>query len=128
VPALPPNVKFMTGVPFILGQARTNAIAAEPTSVDNASNMIPPARKQRSKKQSKDSNKLLDTITESASNNANITSSLRNLKSDASTSTTDLTNGGAGGNAKDDVAVKKVQKGQITALGKMLSAFKQKSS
>jgi len=106
----------MIGVPFILGQAKTNAIPPDPTTIDNAPNSIPPPRKQRSKKQSKDGNKLLDTITESSHS-----ATLRGLKSDASTSTTDLTNGG-----KDD-GIKKVQKGQITALGKMLSAFKQKS-
>jgi len=116
---LPANVKYMTGVPFILGQAKTNSIPPDPTSIDNGPNSYPPPRKQRSKKQSKDSNKLLDTITESSQNAA----TLRGVKSDASTSTTDLSNGGAG---KED-GIKKVQRGQITALGKMLSAFKQKS-
>jgi len=40
---------------------------------------------------------------------------------DAATSTTDLSGGGGGG---DEDSPKKVQKGQINALAKMLSALK----
>jgi len=75
----------------------------------------PPVRKQRTRKP-KD---VLDTISE----RPGLSTARKSpdfQRRDASTSTTDL-----GGLAKDDGdGVKKVQKGQINALAKMLSALR----
>jgi len=82
----------------------------------------PPVRKQRTRKQPQKDLKL-DTITERPTGLASSQKSPDNLRRDASTSTTDLGLPGA----KDDVSeggVKKVQKGQINALAKMLSALR----
>jgi len=81
----------------------------------------PPIRKQRTRKPPKDLK--LDTITERpATGSASAQKSPEYLRRDASTSTTDL----AGGAAKDEGTdgVKKVQKGQINTLAKMLSALR----
>jgi hypothetical protein len=77
----------------------------------------PPVRKPRTRKQPKDLK--LDTITERPSG----PKSPENLRRDASTSTTDLANTS---NIKEDGegGVKKVQKGQINALAKMLFALR----
>ena len=81
----------------------------------------PPVRKQRTRKPPKDLK--LDTITERPLGPASSQKSPEHLR-DASTSTTDL-DGGAPNNCKDDgEGVKKVQKGQINALAKMLSALR----
>lgn len=82
----------------------------------------PPVRKQRTRKPPKDLK--LNTITEQPSGPASSQKSPEHLRRDASTSTTDL--GGVGPNSgKDDgEGVKKVQKGQINALAKMLSALR----
>jgi len=82
----------------------------------------PPVRKQRTRKQPQKDLKL-DTITERPTGLASSQKPPDNLRRDASTSTTDLDLPGA----KDDVSeggVKKVQKGQINALAKMLSALR----
>ena len=76
----------------------------------------PPVRKQRTRKSPQDLK--LDTITERPT--AHGQKSPEYLRRDASTSTTDLGNG-----VTTDVdGVKKVQKGQINALAKMLSALR----
>jgi hypothetical protein len=81
----------------------------------------PPIRKQRTRKPPKDLK--LDTITERpATGSASAQQkSPENLRRDASTSTTDLASP-----TKDEGAdgVKKVQKGQINTLAKMLSALR----
>lgn len=77
----------------------------------------PPARKQRTRKPPPKDPKL-DTITERPP--AHGRRSPEYLRRDASTSTTDLGNG----LTTDADAVKKVQKGQINALAKMLSALR----
>ena len=76
----------------------------------------PPVRKQRTRKSPKDLK--LDTITERPT--AHGQKSPEYLRRDASTSTTDLGNGVA----TDVDGVRKVQKGQINALAKMLSALR----
>lgn len=76
----------------------------------------PPVRKQRTRKSQKDLK--LDTITERPAVLGQ--KSPENLRRDASTSTTDLGNG----IAADADGVRKVQKGQINALAKMLSALR----
>lgn len=78
----------------------------------------PPIRKQRTKK---NKDLTLDTITERPQNSA-AGKSLEAQRRDASTSTTDL----AGfNNGKDDGdGVKKVHKGQINTLAKILSAIR----
>jgi len=82
----------------------------------------PPVRKQRTRKPPKDLK--LDTITERPSGPVSNQKSPPEHLRDASTSTTDLS-GGAPNNGKDDgEGVKKVQKGQINALAKMLSALR----
>ncbi|KAF8070322.1 kinase-like domain-containing protein [Lyophyllum atratum] len=78
----------------------------------------PPTRKQRTKKPK---DVKLDTITERPANLA-AGKSIEAQRQDASTSTTDLS--GLGGGKDDGEGVKKVQKGQINALAKMLSALR----
>lgn len=78
----------------------------------------PPVRKQRTKK---NKDVKLDTITERPQNAA-AGKSLEAQRRDASTSTTDL--GGLGSGKEDGEGVKKVQRGQINALAKMLSALR----
>lgn len=77
----------------------------------------PPARKQRPRKPK---DLKLDTINERPTNTIHKVAPVYQRK-DVSTSTTDLT-----GHGKDEQepGVKKVQKGQITALAKMLSALR----
>lgn len=83
----------------------------------------PPVRKQRTRKPPPKDIKL-DTITERPSGPASSQKSPEHLRRDASTSTTDL-GGVSPNNGKDDSeGVKKVQKGQINALAKMLSALR----
>lgn len=78
----------------------------------------PPQRKPRTRK-TKDPK--LDTINERPGQSGGIPRAPENLRRDASTSTTDLA-----GNGREDGSenVKKVQKGQINALAKMLSALR----
>jgi len=86
----------------------------------------PPVRKQRTRKPAQKDLKL-DTITERPAGPASGQKSPHYPRIDASTSTTDLAGLPGGGNAKDDSGeggVKKVQKGQINALAKMLSALR----
>jgi len=78
----------------------------------------PPVRKQRTRKPK---DLKLDTITERPAGPSSSQKSPE-LRRDASTSTTDL--GGLSGGKDDGEGVKKVQKGQINALAKMLSALR----
>jgi len=83
----------------------------------------PPVRKPRARKPPKDLK--LDTINErSVAGPASHQhpKPLEDLRRDASTSTTDLAGSKEDNNTGD--AVKKVQKGQINALAKMLSALR----
>ncbi|TFK44538.1 hypothetical protein BDQ12DRAFT_593580 [Crucibulum laeve] len=114
-PGIPKNIKIMNGVPWELDQLPRGQ---HPNPVGDIFGS-PPVRKQRTRKP-KDIK--LDTITERPPGSANGPKSPENLRRDASTSTTDLSGLSAG---KDDVdGVKKVQKGQINALAKMLSALR----
>jgi serine/threonine protein kinase len=108
--ALPKNIKIMSGVPWELDQVPRG----QHPNPDFGS---PPVRKQRTRKP-KDIK--LDTISERPGHSA-ARKSPESPQRDASTSTTDLSSG----YAKDDSdGVKKVQKGQINALAKMLSALR----
>lgn len=144
VEGIPKNVKFMSGVPRELDR-----FPRDPMSNDLAQ---PPQRKARTRKP-KDSSKL-DTISERPSgpslgagvsvHKANTPGVVVHQRQDASTSTTDL-DGIARGNANespdpstvtakfsdnanicgyDGATPKKVQKGQINTLAKMLSALR----
>ncbi|KAG6920098.1 hypothetical protein DXG01_010166 [Tephrocybe rancida] len=112
--ALPKNIKIMDGVPWELDQLPRGQ---HPKPVGDIFGS-PPVRKQRTKK-TKDLK--LDTITERPQNAA-AGKSLEAQRRDASTSTTDL--GGLGNGKDDGDGIKKVQRGQITALAKMLSALR----
>lgn len=116
----------MNGVPWELDQVPRGQYPNAPTGDIFGQ---PPARKQRTRKP-KDA--MLDTITERPGNatankgvnvaGAGALSVDDSVRRDASTSTTDL-DGLAG--SKDEVdGAKKVQKGQINALAKMLSALR----
>jgi len=112
--ALPKNIKIMNGVPWELDQLPRGQ---HPNPVGDIFGS-PPARKQRTKK---NKDPKLDTITERPANLV-AGKSIEAQRRDASTSTTDLSGPGSG---KDDgEGVKKVQKGQINALAKMLSALR----
>jgi len=79
----------------------------------------PPPRKQRSRKPK---DLKLDTINERPATGPK---SPETLRKDAMTSTTDLPTMETGAGAKEDGdGVKKVHKGQINALAKMLSALR----
>lgn len=100
----------MNGVPWELDQLPR---AQHPNPVGDIFGS-PPVRKQRTRKP-KDAK--LDTITERPT--AGGQKLPENLRRDVSTSTTDLA-----GQLKDEDGVKKVQKGQIKSLAKMLSALR----
>lgn len=108
--ALPKNIKIMNGVPWELDQLPRGQYSNPVGDIFGS----PPVRKQRTKK-TKDL--TLDTINERPATTGKSTPAQRR---DASTSTTDLT--GVGKDEGD--GVKKVQKGQINALAKMLSALR----
>jgi hypothetical protein len=93
-------IVVMDGVPWELNQLPRQL---HPNPVGDIFGQ-PPARKTRTRKSK------LDTISERPA-----------PVRDAATSTTDLSGGGGGG---DEDSPKKVQKGQINALAKMLSALK----
>lgn len=124
---IPKNIKIMDGVPWELDQLPRGQ---HPNPVGDIFGS-PPVRKQRTRKPPGQKDLKLDTITERPAAGP---ASSQNLKSpdyprrDASTSTTDLGGVHAGGaSGKDDAGeggVKKVQKGQIHALAKMLSALR----
>ncbi|KAF8971049.1 hypothetical protein BDZ97DRAFT_1901747 [Flammula alnicola] len=107
---IPKNIKIMDGVPWELDQLPRGQ---HPNPVGDIFGSPP-----------------LDTINERGPSGSGPTSaghhhpkSPENLRRDASTSTTDLA-GAAGGKDDNGEGVKKVQKGQINALAKMLSALR----
>ncbi|KAG6862331.1 hypothetical protein C0995_016029 [Termitomyces sp. Mi166 len=112
--ALPKNIKIMDGVPWELDELPRGQ---HPKPVGDIFGS-PPIRKQRTKK---NKDVKLDTITERPQNAA-AGKLLEAQRRDASTSTTDL--GGLGIGKDEGEGVKKVQKGQINALAKMLSALR----
>jgi hypothetical protein len=114
----------MSGVPWELDQVPRGQYPNAPSGDIFGQ---PPARKQRTRKP-KDAK--LDTINErpgtAAAKGVNVAGAGAlsvddSVRRDASTSTTDL-DGLAG--SKEEVDGKKVQKGQINALAKMLSALR----
>ncbi|EDR08910.1 uncharacterized protein LACBIDRAFT_296465 [Laccaria bicolor S238N-H82] len=111
---IPKNIKIMNGVPWELDQLPRGQF---PNPVGDIFGS-PPVRKQRTRKPK---DQKLDTITERPPNF--VAQKAPEPRRDASTSTTDL---GGLSNGKDEGAdgVKKVQKGQINALAKMLSALR----
>ena len=112
----------MTGVPYELAEP---ANKVRPSAVGGVFGS-PPQRKRGNSNGARNNNQTaganmennkLDTISERPTG--------QNV--DASTSTTDLSNGGDGGKEGDlfdGAGPKKVQKGQINALAKMLSALR----
>jgi len=111
-PNIPRNIKIMDGVPLELVQLPR---AQHPSPVEDIFGQ-PSPRKARIRKQLPKDIKL-DTITERPQGSRKATESPRR---DASTSTTDLNDVGH----NEDEYRKKVQKGQINALAKMLSALR----
>ncbi|PPQ89493.1 hypothetical protein CVT25_012165 [Psilocybe cyanescens] len=111
---LPKNIKIMDGVPWELDQLPRGQ---HPNPVGDIFGS-PPVRKQRTRKPK---DLKLDTITERPAIPTTAQKS-PGMRRDASTSTTDLT--GLAGGKEDVEGVKKVQKGQINALAKMLSALR----
>lgn len=112
VPGLPKNIKYMTGTPWELGQLPRGWHA-------NITREIP-IRNHRARKPKE---LPLDTINERPGNATSKPPVMQ--RRDASTSTTDLAgiirdNGGK----EETDSPKKVQRGQITALAKMLSALR----
>ncbi|KDQ57694.1 hypothetical protein JAAARDRAFT_58281 [Jaapia argillacea MUCL 33604] len=107
----PPNVKLITGIPWELGE-----FPRQPNDPAGDIFGAPPVRKARTRKPKNQ----LDTISERP---GALKAPVPRL--DASTSTTDLNGDGS---AKDgeinEASPKKVQKGQINALAKMLSALR----
>lgn len=116
---IPKNIKIMDGIPWELDQLPRGQ---HPNPIGDIFGS-PPVRKQRTRKPPPKDLKL-DTITERPSGPTSSQKSPEHLLRDASTSTTDL-GGVVPNNGKDDgEGVKKVQKGQINALAKMLSALR----
>lgn len=108
-------LKVMSAVPWELDQLPRAQYPNNPVGDIFGS---PPQRKARTRK-TKDPK--LDTINERPGHHGGAPRAPENLRRDASTSTTDLA-----GNGKEEGSenVKKVQKGQINALAKMLSALR----
>lgn len=111
----PANVKIMTGIPGELveppRQVHQNTVSGRKRGSSNG------GRNNNQTTGSTTENNKLDTICERPTGQS----------MDASTSTTDLSNGGSAGrdgDLLDGAGPKKVQKGQINALAKMLSALR----
>ncbi|RDX50141.1 kinase-like protein [Lentinus brumalis] len=118
---MPANVKFVTGTPWDLHQLPRQMYP----NPDDAKFGGPPVRNRRAKKPT---DLTLDTINERPQH----PKSPLGQRADAATSTSDLDHVGRGdGGSKDreggeslDGSPRKVQKGQINALAKMLSALR----
>ncbi|KAF8893851.1 kinase-like domain-containing protein [Infundibulicybe gibba] len=110
-PNLPKNIKLMNGVPWELDQLPRGQ---HPNPVGDIFGS-PPVRKQRTRKPK---DPKLGTITERPPPRVP-----EFQRRDASTSTTDL-GGRDDGSSSREGSVKKVQKGQINTLAKMLSALR----
>jgi hypothetical protein len=104
---MPKNIKAMDGVPWILNEIPRGM---HPNPLGEIFPSHPPTRKQRSRKPK---DLKLDTITERPPAQKSPVYQRR----DASTSTSSLSG------REDSDGPRKVQKGQINALAKMLSAF-----
>ena len=112
----------MAGVPWELGEP---ARQMHPSAVGGVSGSLPSQRKRGNSSGTRSNNQSTGTIKE----NKLDTISERPIgqSMDASTSTTDLGSGGGAGkdaDMLDGTGPKKVQKGQINALAKMLSALR----
>ncbi|THV06740.1 kinase-like protein [Dendrothele bispora CBS 962.96] len=129
-PNVPKNIKIMEGVPWELFEVHRGQRPEPIAEVFNA----PTARKQRTRKPK---DLPLDTINERPQISYQKSSPDFSRRTDASMSTSDLGspgarsssgggNGGGGGvqMVDDGDGPKKVQKGQINALAKMLSALR----
>ncbi|KAL0581822.1 hypothetical protein V5O48_000190 [Marasmius crinis-equi] len=122
---VPKNIKIMDGVPWELFELPRGQ-RAEPIGEAFNGNQNPPSspapRKQRSRKKLKDNTTGLDTISERAPSHK-VPPAMRR---DAATSTSDLTThgSGGGGGGDDNRPQKALQKQQINALGRMLSALR----
>ncbi|KAF9268818.1 Pkinase-domain-containing protein [Marasmius fiardii PR-910] len=115
---VPKNIKIMDGVPWELFELPRGQ---RPEPIGEIFNSSPPApRKQRSRKKMKDTTAGLDTISERTPSHKVPPASRR----DASTSTSDLTAPVDGGGGDDSRPQKALQKQQINALGRMLSALR----
>lgn len=108
----------MSGTPWELDQVPRGQYSSPPTG--DIFGSPPPPRKQRTRKH-KDTK--LDTITERPLHSAG-PKSPEHLRKDAMTSTTDLATSESPKEEGEGGHVKKVQKGQINALAKMLSALR----
>ncbi|EIW63030.1 kinase-like protein [Trametes versicolor FP-101664 SS1] len=112
---MPANVKFITGTPWELYQLPRQMYP----NPDDAKFGGPPARKRRA---NKPKDLTLDTINERPAPNPK---SPLGQRQDAATSTTDLGPADSGESiGSQDGSPRKVQKGQINALAKMLSALR----
>ncbi|KAI0769679.1 hypothetical protein BD413DRAFT_493330 [Trametes elegans] len=119
---MPANVKFVTGTPWELYQLPRQMYP----NPDDAKFGGPPQRKRRA---NKPKDPMLDTINERPQHHPK---SPLGQRQDAATSTTELDSLGrrnSGSRERDGAAVhedspRKVQKGQINALAKMLSALR----
>ncbi|PIL34178.1 hypothetical protein GSI_03889 [Ganoderma sinense ZZ0214-1] len=117
---MPANVKFVTGTPWELYQLPRQMYP----NPDDAKFGGPPVRKRR---MNKPKDITLDTITERPPHSKSPLG--LGQRQDAATSTTDLDRGDGGnrdreGGDSHDGTPRKVQKGQINALAKMLSALR----
>jgi hypothetical protein len=109
---VPKNIKIITGVPWELDQVPRQQYSNPSGDIFGA----PPPRKQRTRK---NKDVKLDTINERPAG----PKSSETVRKDAMTSTTDLPD--LDGVKEDgEGGVKKVHKGQINALAKMLSALR----
>ena len=117
---MPANVKFVTGTPWELYQLPRQMYP----NPDDAKFGGPPTRKRRA---NKPKDITLDTITERPLHPKSPLG--LGQRQDAATSTTDLDRGDGGNRDREggdlyDGTPRKVQKGQINALAKMLSALR----
>jgi len=114
----------MDGVPWELFELpRGQRLESELFNPNGPSSSTPAPRKQRSRKKMKENATGLDTISERAPAHK-----VPSVMRDAATSTSDLTthgSGGEGGGVDDGRPPQKaLQKQQINALGRMLSALR----
>ncbi|KAH9855258.1 kinase-like protein [Lenzites betulinus] len=120
---MPANVKFITGTPWELYQLPRQMYP----NPDDAKFGGPPTRKRRA---NKPKDLVLDTINERPAAQSTASGSGANPKSplgqrqDAATSTTDLDRAERESTGSHEGSPRKVQKGQINALAKMLSALR----
>ncbi|KAI0829636.1 kinase-like protein [Trametes gibbosa] len=114
---MPANVKFITGTPWELYQLPRQMYP----NPDDAKFGGPPTRKRRA---NKPKDLVLDTINERPAQNSSNPKSPLGQRQDAATSTTDLDHAERESTGSHEGSPRKVQKGQINALAKMLSALR----